>query len=80
MKFNINENIKKEDFLMLNSNRPFYSMMKPKDVKDKLGITNYGLKKLNGVLPVYKLSSRLHRYKSEDVFNLVDKIKNGLVL
>jgi hypothetical protein len=54
--------------------------MKPKDVKDKLGITNYGLKKLNGVLPVYKLSSRLHRYKSEDVFNLVDKIKNGLVL
>ncbi len=75
MKFKINKTIKLEDFLMERKELG-YSMMKPSHIKELFGITNYGLKQIETILPVYRLGPRLKRYKAQDAFELVEKLQN----
>jgi hypothetical protein len=73
MKFKINEDIKKEDFLMARKELG-YRLMNPSEVKNKLGISNYSLRKLNDTLAL-RITSKTIRYKVEDIFLTAEVLK-----
>ena len=74
MKFKINEDIKKEDFLMPRKELG-YCLMTPTDVKNKLGITNYSLRKLNKTLLPIRFTKKTIRYRVEDIFFTAELLK-----
>ena len=74
MKFKINEDIKKEDFLMPRKELG-YRLMTPTDVKNKLGISDYSLRKLNKTMLAIRFSKRMIRYKVDDVFFTAELLK-----
>jgi hypothetical protein len=74
MKFKINEDIKKEDFLMSRKELG-YCLMTPTDVKNKLGISDYSLRKLNKTMLAIRLSKKTIRYKVDEVFLTAELLK-----
>lgn len=77
MKFKINPTVKLEDFLVKSKWGPVgYRFMTSTEIKNLFGVTNYGLKQLEEILPTYRLGLRLKRYKSEEAFKLVEELNN----
>jgi hypothetical protein len=73
MGYNVDESIKKSDFFI--DKKLGYRLMKPSEVKNKLGISNYKLKKLEKVLQPIRLTSKTIRYRVEDIFLLAELVK-----
>ena len=77
MKFKINEDIKKEDFLMTRKELG-YRLMTPNDVKKKLGVNNNGLSVLNKTILPIRFTKKTIRYRVDDIFFVAEFLKNQI--